>query len=237
MEELTNLTYKEEVEALKDEENFEALGDAKYLHHEYVEARLYWAFCRPSGSSPEQIADPEPVVSIMAFNHSRLPALQRFELLHPEVIADEQLRTKIRNRTRMLFRDLTDNDFAELNQVLALVPVFLPIAVDQLIHGRKWNDIPADPIEATHFLQLSEKYHDDLFWEAFWVKLENIEELEQREIKSFLERIGEQKAGIDKRILKYFYHQTLAWIEESGLHLLQKKGLQKLAQNLVGSKS
>ena len=29
MEELFNLTYKDEVEAIKDEENFEALGDEK----------------------------------------------------------------------------------------------------------------------------------------------------------------------------------------------------------------
>ena len=53
----------------------------------------------------------------------------------------------------MLFRDLVDNDFKELNEVLDLVPVFLDVAVDQLINGRKWNDIAADEIEATNFLQ------------------------------------------------------------------------------------
>jgi|GEM_PF-6000895 len=31
MEELLNLTYKDEVEALKEEENFEALGDANII--------------------------------------------------------------------------------------------------------------------------------------------------------------------------------------------------------------
>jgi len=100
MEELSNLTYKEEVDALKDAPNFEALGDARYIHHKDVEARLYWAFCRPSGSHPDQISDPEPLVSIMAFNHSRLDALERFQRLHPDVIKDELLRVKIKNRTR-----------------------------------------------------------------------------------------------------------------------------------------
>ena len=99
MEELFNLTYKDEVEALKDEENFEALGDEKYIFHDDMEARLYWAFCRPSGSHPNQIKDPHPLVSIMAFNHSRLGALERFKILNPEVIKDDNLRKKIRNRT------------------------------------------------------------------------------------------------------------------------------------------
>ena len=41
MEELFNLTYKEEVEELKEEDDFEALGDEKYLNHSDMEARLY----------------------------------------------------------------------------------------------------------------------------------------------------------------------------------------------------
>lgn len=100
--------------------------------------RLYWAFCRPSGSSDEQILDPHPLVSIMAFNHSRLGALKRFSLVHKEVIEKDELRTKIRNRTRMLFRDLVDNDFKELNLVLEIVPVFLDVAIDQL---KKWTEM------------------------------------------------------------------------------------------------
>lgn len=38
MEELFNLKYQEEVEKLKDEKNFEALGDAKYTYHKDMEA-------------------------------------------------------------------------------------------------------------------------------------------------------------------------------------------------------
>jgi len=105
MEELFNLTYKDEVEAIKDEENFEALGDEKYIFHVDMEARLYWAFCRPSGSHPNQIKDPHPLVSIMAFNHSRLGALERFKILNPQVIENEELRKKIRANVFAITRE------------------------------------------------------------------------------------------------------------------------------------
>lgn len=234
MEELFNLTYKEEVEALKDEENFEALGDERYIKHEDMEARLYWAFCRPSGSHPDQIADKHPLVSIMAFNHSRLPALKRFQLLHPDVVTDETLRTKIRNRTRMLFRDLTDNDFVELNLVLDLVPVFVDVAIHQLIHGRKWNDdIAANDIEATKFLARLESYSDE-FIEALHNKLQNFEEFEADELKAFLAQKIEEKEQINPIILEYYQEKAYAWLEESDLHILQKKGLRVWLKNSKG---
>ncbi len=232
MEELLNLTYKDEVEALKEEENFEALGDAKYMNHHDKEARLYWAFCRPSGSHPNQISDPDPLVSIMAFNHSRLPALPRFKLLNPQVIADESLRKKIGNRTRMLFRDLTDNDFVELNQVLDLVPVFLPIAVDQLKHGRKWNDIDANIIQASIFLKRSTPHHDDDFFEPFYEKLPNIKAFTLTELKTFLTQLLLIKEQIDPLILHHFKEQSYLWSQESDLHILQRKGVEKLAEKL-----
>jgi len=231
MEELFNLTYKEEVEALKDEEAFEALGDARYIGHEDMEARLYWAFCRPSGSHPEQIADAHPLVSIMAFNHSRLPALKRFKLLHPDVIANQALRKKIRNRTRMLFRDLVDNDFVELNLVLGLVPVMLDVAIDQLIHGRKWNDIPANDIEASKFLARVECY-DETFIEALQAKLQDFEEFDVGELKAFLNQIIGQKEQIDSLILEHYQIKAKEWLEESGLHILQKKGIKSLIKKL-----
>ncbi len=234
MEELFNLTYKEEVEALKDEENFEALGDEQYINHKDMEARLYWAFCRPSGSHPNQIKDPHPLVSIMAFNHSRLGALERFKILNPEVIKDDDLRKKIRNRTRMLFRDLVDNDFTELNQVLDIVPVFIDVAVDQLIHGRKWNDeIYAVEAEATKFLNKAQNFINEELLEALFLKLQNFDEFETSEMKSFLETIISQKEQIDKIILEYYKEKTFEYTQMSNLHILQKKGLEKLASNLL----
>ena len=239
MEELFDLKYKDEVEELKDEENFqgnsrfEALGDEKYLFHQDMEARLYWAFCRPYGSCDEQLTDPEPLVSIMAFNHSRLPALKRFTLLHKDVIQDDNLRIRIAKRSRMLFRDLVDNDFVELNLVLELVPVFIDVAVDQLKNGRKWNDIPALEKEATKFIKKATGLLDDEFFQALYLKLQNLEEFDASELKEFLENIIEKKEQIDKTILKYYQKEALLWIEDSGLHVLQKKGLEKLTSKLI----
>ncbi|WP_320034322.1 hypothetical protein [Halarcobacter sp.] len=232
MEELFNLTYKDEVELLKDEEDFESLGDEKYLNHEDMEARLYWAFCRPNGSREEQIADKEPLVSIMAFNHSKLPALKRFQLLHNDVIQNDNLRVKIRNRTRMLFRSLVDDDFTELNKVLDLVPVFLPVAIDQLKTGRKWNDIVADEIEATKFLEKAKEFIDDSLLEALYFKLQSFEEFDHSELKEYLEKIIGIKESVHKIILDYYQEKAMEWIEDCGLHILQKKGLEKLVGKL-----
>ncbi len=70
METSSTLTYREHIENLKDDLDFEEQGDAIYLHHEDDEARLLWAFHRPSGSHPVQVADRNTDVAIMAFNHS-----------------------------------------------------------------------------------------------------------------------------------------------------------------------
>lgn len=233
MEELFNLTYKDEVEVLKDDPDFENLGDEKYLYHEDMEARLYWAFCRPNGSRAEQIADKHPLVSIMAFNHSKLPALRRFELLHKDVIEKENLRVKIRNRARMLFRSLVDDDFVELNQVLNLVPVYLPVAIDQLKNGRKWNDIIASELEATKFLQKAKEFIDEELLNALYIKLANFEELDSSEIKELLENTIKIKNDVDNNILNYYKEQTYLWTKNSDLHILQKKGLEKLANKLI----
>jgi hypothetical protein len=235
MEELFNLTYKDEVDSIKDEDSFEAIGDEQYIYHQDMEARLYWAFCRPSGSHPNQIKDPHPLVSIMAFNHSRLGALKRFSLLNSQVIADESLRTKIRNRARMLFRDLVDNDFKELNEVLDIVPIFLPVAIDQLKNGRLWNDIVADEIEATKLLHRLELEHniDEPLLEGLYRKLTDFSELEPPEFKSYLQRLIEQKESISSYILDYYQKEAQSYIDDSHLHILQKKQLDSLVIRLV----
>ena len=234
MEELFNLTYKDEVDSIKDEDDFEAIGDERYIYHQDMEARLYWAFCRPSGSHPNQIKDPHPLVSIMAFNHSRLGALKRFSLLSSQVIADESLRTKIRNRTRMLFRDLVDNDFKELNEVLEIVPIFLPVAIDQLKNGRLWNDIVANEIEATKLLERIELEHniDEPLLEGLYRKLTDFNELEPPQFKSYLKRLLEQRESISSYILDYYQKESKSYIEDTSLHILQKKELEILTKRL-----
>lgn len=232
MEELFNLKYKDEVEELKDKENFEVLGDKKYLHHLDMQARLYWAFCRPSGSCGEQIQDRDPIVSIMAFNHSRLRPLKRFQLLHKKVIEDDNLRIKISNRSRMLFRDLIDNDFTELNQVLALVPQFLPLAIDQLINGRLWNDIVANDLEVTKFLDTAKNFTDEKLINALPRKLQSFEEFEVSELKDFLNEKIIQKELLDSKILNFYIKQVKIWLKNNDLHLLQKKSIESLTKKL-----
>jgi len=235
MEELFNLTYKDEVEALREFSDFEARGDAKYLDHPNAEARLYWAFCRPSGSCAAQISDSDPLVSIMAFNHSRLGALKRFELLHPQVIADESLRIKINNRSRMLFRSLADNDLSELNLVLDLVPMYLQMALDQLKNGRKWNEIPADLKEATQFLKRAEEYVDEALLEALYAKQKDLSEAELSEVKEYLEELLSICKELDLRLLENIQKELFAWVKRSDLHILQKKTLQKQIEKLKES--
>jgi hypothetical protein len=234
MEELFNLTYKDEVDILKEKENFEQLGDEKYTYHEDMEARLYWAFCRPSGSHENQLKDSNPLVSIMAFNHSRLPALSRFSLVHKNVIDDEMLRVKIAKRSRMLFRDLVDNNFTELNLVLDLVPVFIDVAVDQLINGRKWNDeLYADEIEATKFLQKAQEFINNELLEALFLKLQNFEEFDTSEMKEFLENIIPKKDQIDRTILEYYQKKIEEWLEEQEIHLLQRKSIENIMKKIL----
>lgn len=233
MEELFSLTYKEEVEALREYTDFEARGDAKYLDHPKADARLYWAFCRPSGSCAAQISDSDPLVSIMAFNHSRLGALERFTLLHPKVLEDDDLRKKIHNRARMLFRSLADNDLCELNAVLDFAPMFLAMAIDQLKNGRKWNEIPADLQEATRFLQRADA--DEVLAEAMRAKLKDISEAKLEEIKEYIETLLEIKSRVDLRLLEYIQEDLGMWIEKSDLHILQKKTLQKQIEKLKGA--
>jgi hypothetical protein len=232
MEELFNLTYKQEVEELREEDDFEAIGDEKYLNHPDMEARLYWAFCRPNGSCEAQIQDIDPFVSIMAFNHSKLNALKRFSLLHKDVIEKENLRVKIKNRTRMLFRALIDDDFLELNKVLDIVPVFLDVAVDQLKNGRKWNDIFADEIEATKFIKKAEIYIDVSFKDALYFKLKDYSEFTLDKLKEHLEEMIEKKESIDNLILEYYKNEAIKCLEKSNLHILQKVLIKKLTEKL-----
>lgn len=224
MEQLFNLEYKNEIEELKDEPDFEKLGDEKYINHHDKEARLLWAFYRPSGSDPRQIEDSDELVCIMAFNHSRLSAIERFKRVHPNVIKDENLRVKIKNRTRMLFRDLMDGDFTELNQVLDIVPCYLDLSVNQLITGRKWNEIDANLIEATKYLnRLPTEFKNEEFYEAFFAKIGNIDDFEIEEVNKYLDEVVLNAQNIEITILNHIKSKVLEWIELNEVHLLKKR--------------
>ncbi len=226
------LTYKEEIEDLKEEANFEALGDAKYLKHEDVEARLEWAFYRPSGSHPEQVSDPDPMVSIMAFNHSRLGAKERFDRLNREVITDDHLRVKVRNRSRMLFRAMVDDDFEELVYVLGRYPQFMDLAYDQVINGRIWNENFASPLAASSFLALSEPMHDAKLFEGVRRRLQPLKALSVDEAKAYLKLLCDQAQNLHPFIKAHFFEAYGQWMGKNSLHPLQRIALVKQMEAL-----
>jgi len=219
---MDELSYKDEIEALQGESDFEARGDALYMNHEDDEARLEWAFYRPSGSHPKQIEDPNHLVAIMAFNHSRLGALERFNLLSPEIIKDDTLRNKIRNRSRMLFRAMIDNDFEDLVQVLQKYPVFFDLAYDQMIHGRIWNETYAKPSCASTFLKLCADRVDEPLLNGVKRRLQPLEDLSDEEAKSYLESLTNQAQNLHIDIKEHYIKEFEKWLEKHTLHPLQK---------------
>ena len=225
MKELDNtqeLSYKDEIEALQGESDFEARGDALYINHEDDEARLEWAFYRPSGSHPKQIQDPNHLVAIMAFNHSRLGALERFNLLSEEIINDERLRNKIRNRSRMLFRAMIDNDFEDLVLVLTKYPVFMDLACDQMIHGRIWNESFAKPSCASTFLELAVSKYDERLLKGVKRRLQPIEEFTDEEAKHYLESLKSQAQNLHTLVKEHYVKEFEMWLQRTNLHPLQK---------------
>lgn len=235
METSSTLTYREHIEALKDDLNFEEQGDAIYLNHSDDEARLLWAFHRPSGSHPHQVGDPNTEVAIMAFNHSRLGALERFKRLNPQVIDNPDLRRHIRNRSRMLFRALVDNDFSELLEVLNLFPVFIDQACDQMINGRIWNENYASPLRASHFLVLAKDHIDDKLYDGVIRRLRPLNTYSFDEAKSLLSDLNDQVQKLHDMIKAHYYGEFEKWITREKLHPLQAIVLQKQITHLKES--
>lgn len=223
MDELLDSDYRERIEALKEEDDFEALGDAEFLEHPDDDARLLWAFYRPSGSHPSQVSDKNVNVAIMAFNHSRLQPLERFRTLNPEVMADPALRIKIRNRSRMLFRALADEDLSELIEVLCLYPVYTDLACDQIKNGRKYYNKRCSFSVLTKLLGMLGEKADDAVLKALFTKLRLPETKE--EIKPIVAELLE--SGADGRVVAFYREKLGEWVAACDLHPLQKSVLTK----------
>jgi hypothetical protein len=235
METSSTLTYREHIENLKDDLDFEEQGDAIYLNHEEDEARLLWAFHRPSGSHPHQVGDRNTEVAIMAFNHSRLGALERFTRLNPQVIENPDLRRHIRNRSRMLFRALVDNDFSELLEVLRLFPVFIDQACDQMINGRIWNENYATPLRASQFLELAEGDVDEKLCEGVIRRLRPLKSHTFDEAKELLNELVTQAQKLHDVIKAHYLVEFETWLSREKLHPLQSIVLTKQIHQLKGN--
>lgn len=231
----STLTYRDHIEALKDDLDFEEQGDEIYLHHPDDEARLLWAFHRPSGSHPIQVGDRNTEVAIMAFNHSRLGALERFKRLNPQVIENPDLRRHIRNRSRMLFRALVDNDFSELLEVLNLFPVFIDQACDQMIHGRIWNENYATALRASQFLELSESYYSEQLIEGVRRRLKPLNGYNFDEAKELLSELAGQVQKLHQVIKAHYIDEFETWLSREKLHPLQNIVLTKQIHQLKGN--
>lgn len=216
------LNYKDEIELLSQESDFEAKGDALYLNHKDDEARLQWAFYRPSGSHAMQVSDTNVLVAIMAFNHSRLTSLKRFDLLNPEVITNPALRIKIKNRSRMLFRAMVDDDFTELVEVLQKYPVFMDLAYDQMINGRIWNEKYADVVAASLFLELANELLDERLEEGVKRRLQRVGSFTTDEAKTFLEMLVLQVQKLHIVVKSFYIKEFELWMAKTSLHPLQK---------------
>lgn len=232
METSSTLIYREHIEALKEELEGEQIGDETYLNHPDDEARLLWAFHRPSGSHPHQVGDPNIEVAIMAFNHSRLGALERFKRLNPQVINNPDLRRHIRNRSRMLFRALVDNDFSELLEVLRLFPVFIDQACDQMINGRIWNENYTTPLRASEFLNLANEHINDTLCEGVIRRLKPIKELSFDEAKAVLSELVDQAQKLHQVIKAHYGVEFETWLSREKLHPLQTIVLTKQIHQL-----
>lgn len=228
------LSYKEEIEALQEDADFEAKGDALYLEHEDDEARLQWAFYRPSGSHPRQVSDKNVMVAVMAFNHSRLRSFERFTLLNPQVIENTSLRIKIRNRSRMLFRAMIDDDFKELVAVLDLYPVFMDLAYDQMINGRIWNESYADVQAVSQFLELAKEMTDNRLIQGVKARLRPLKDMKPEEAKEFMQQLIEQVQNLHSIIKMHYAEEFEGWMQKESLHPLQKLLWQKHINLLRG---
>lgn len=226
--------YKVEIEALSDHDDFEALGDERYLTHFDNEARLLWAFYRPSGSHPLQVSDEDPRVAIMAFNHSRLGAYERFSRLNPVVITTPQLRHQIRNRSRMLFRALVDNDFTELVAVLEKFPLFMEQACDQMIHGRIWNETYARLDAATKFIIMAQPFWNDTLHQGVLRRLPPLERMNFDQCKEFFLRVCHQAQELHCMIRDYYAQAMVERMKDEDLHPLQRLTIEKKIQELKG---
>jgi hypothetical protein len=226
------MNYRDHIELLKDDLDFEAQGDALYLDHPDDEARLLWAFHRPSGSHPHQVADRNTDVAIMAFNHSRLGAYERLRCLNPNVIADPDLRRHIRNRSRMLFRALVDNDFTELLLTLEFAPVFLDQACDQMINGRIWNEHYASPLRASQFLDLAHEQINDKLVEGVLRRLRPLKHQTFDEAKELLSELVGQVQKLHLKIKEHYVDVFEKWMTMEKLHPLQSIVLQKQINHL-----
>lgn len=234
MEESFDQKYSKMIDAIRDFDDFEARGDEIFLKHEDPMARLIWAFHRPTGAAMEQIRDPDPLVSAMGFNRARNSALERYRMVHPDVLSVPSLRARIQSKSRMLFRAMADENFDELVQVLKEFPDYLPLALNQIVNGRRWKENHADMIHASHFLEISLEQMDEKTLTAFKDRLEQIEaDWEEERVLELIEQVKEKNSQLHPVVREHFFEQIRSWAEKNNLHPLKKILLENKLKEII----
>jgi hypothetical protein len=189
------------------ERHEESIGDERYINHPSSEVRLWWAFKRPSGSHVAQLSDIDTDIAIMAFNHSRLGAYERFSKTNPQVMDSEELRLKIANRARMLFRALADDDLSELALVLGEFPQFVDLAFSQLLNGRRYYEIRADIKSADFLIRFFENAGKN---EASEALISKIGKYSEDELSLLAEKLDTLKEPLHPKICNYLRELLLS---------------------------
>ncbi len=223
--------YRAQIEALSESEDFEREGDALFLEHFDPEARLLWAFYRPSGSHNTQISDPVPEVAAMGFAHSRLGALQRFRLLNPTVLQRADLRQKISKRARMLFRALADDDFVEMAIVVSEFPSYAELSVDQLINGRKMiEEVELCVKSVNDYLYMVQGFWSENASNALYARFRPRTGFDEDGVSSFAKKLKELKTI--HPILAMIFSKAAEEAMERATHPLKKLALKKLSNDI-----
>ncbi len=231
MEKLSGSEYRALIESLSELPSFEADGDAMFLEHENAQARLLWAFYRPSGSHPSQLSDKEPLVAAMGFSHSRLSALDRLRLLNPKVLQSDALRQKISKRARMLFRALADDDFQEMAITVREFPIYTQLSVDQLINGRKMiEEVKLDIVSVNEYLYLAQEFWSEAASAALYARLRPKAGFDEEEAARLLKKV--KSLTLAHKVLTDFAVLACEEALQNTTHPLKKIALQKEIANL-----
>lgn len=163
--------------------------------------------------------------------------LEKYESFLGEVKSDGGHWEKIKKRTATLFQVLMDGDLRELVFVLKHYPQYIEIVCEHFRYLYNYSEQSADIFAASKLLWMSREYHQKQFVRNLIRKLPKFEEKSSKQIKEFFDLLQEEQEHIHPIIIGYYKSQLEHYLENSTMHILQKKILQKSALVLVGDDS
>ena len=163
--------------------------------------------------------------------------LDKYESFLGEVKSDGGHWEKIKKRTATLFQVLMDGDLKELVFVLNHYPQYIEIVCEHFRYLYNYSEQSADIFAASKLLWMSTEYHQKQFVRNLIRKLPKFDEYNSTQIKEFFDSLKNNQDQIHPIIIGYYKSQLEYYLENSSLHILQKKVLQKNALELSGDDS